>query len=285
MTWRERAPEPVKRAGRRLSRGVGLLTADARLLPTFLVVGAQRAGTTSLHRALLAHPQVVGPVLHKGVHYFDVSYTRGLRWYRAHFPLARVATGRAGGPPAVFESAGYYLHHPYAPARIAETLPGVRVVAMLRDPVERAYSAHRHEVARGFETLGFEQALEREPERLEGEVERLRDPGYVSVAHRHHSYVDRGRYAEQVERLWAAFGRDRVHLVWSEDFFERPEPVFAALCDFLGLSSFTPPTFERWNARPRAPMADATRARLDAVYEPLDAALAELTGEVPSWRR
>jgi hypothetical protein len=282
---RQRVPDPVKQAGRRLSRSAGLATAGARLLPSFLVVGAQRSGTTSLHRALLAHPQVVGPVLHKGVHYFDVAATRSLRWYRAHFPVAAVARARTGGRPVAFESSGYYMHHPYAPARIAVALPGVRVVAMLRDPVERAYSAHRHELLRGFETVGFEEALDLEPERLAGEVERLRDPAYVSHSHRHHSYVDRGQYVDQVRRLFETFGRDRVHLVWSEDFFERPEPVFAELLDFLGLDAWQPPSFERWNARPRAPMAPATRARLEAHFAPYDDALAELVGRTPSWKR
>jgi len=284
-TARSRVPDPVKEAGRRVSRAVGAATAGTRLLPTFVVVGAQRAGTTSLHRALLAHPHVVGPVLHKGVHYFDVAYDRGMRWYRGHFPVAAVARARVGRPPAVFESSGYYMHHPWAPGRIAEALPGVRIVAMLRDPVERAYSAHRHELARGFETVGFEEALDLEPSRLAGEAERLRDPVATSHAHRHHSYVDRGQYVEQVRRLHDAFGADRVHVVWSEDFYEDPEPAYAGLLGFLGLEPWQPPAFERWNARPRSPMAEATRARLEAHFRPYDDALTELLGQVPSWRR
>jgi hypothetical protein len=275
----------VKEAGRTVTRALGRASAGSRLLPTFLLIGAQRAGTTSLHRALLGHPAVVGPVLHKGVHYFDVAYPRGVRWYRGHFPTSAVARRRAGGPPQVFESSGYYLHHPYVPDRIAAHLPDVKLVAMLRDPVERAYSAHRHELARGFETLGFEEALDREAERLAGEVERLRDPAYVSRAHRHHSYVDRGQYAEQLARYRDRFGADRVHVVWSEDFYERPEAAYADLLDFLGVAPWQPPTFERWNARPRAPMAEATRARLEAHFAPHDAALAELLGQVPSWTR
>jgi hypothetical protein len=184
-----------------------------------------------------------------------------------------------------FESSGYYMHHPLAPGRIAADLPGVRLVALLRDPVERAYSAHRHERARGFDTVGFEEALELEPARLAGEVERIRsEPGYESLAHRHQSYVDRGHYAEQLAVLFDAVGRDRVHVAWSEDFFERPEETFAALLDFLGLAPFTPATFERWNARPRAPMAEATRARLVDHFAPHNEALARLVGEDPPWQ-
>ena len=283
---RSSMPEPVKLAGRRATRVVGLATAGARLLPSFLVVGAQRAGTTSLHRALCAHPSVVGPNLHKGVHYFDVDHAKGPRWYRAHFPLEAVARARRQGDPTAFETSGYYMHHPLAPARIAAELPDVRLVAMLRDPVERAYSAHRHELLRGFETLGFEEALDAEPTRLAGEVERLRaDPRYQSHAHRHQAYVQRSQYVEQLRTLFELFGRDRVHVAWSEDFFEEPEAAFAGILEFVGLPVSFPPSFERWNARPRAAMAASTRTRLEEHFRPFDDDLALLLGEEPSWRR
>ncbi len=289
MTLRESAPSGVKRVGRSLTRTVGHRTAAVRMLPAFLVVGAQRSGTTSLHRALIGHPAVVPPLFHKGVHYFDVAYGRGPAWYRGHFPVQALAQRRTAGTPGApvtFESSGYYMHHPLAAERIAADLPGVRLVAMLRDPVERAYSAHRHELARGFETEPFERALELEPERLAGEVERLRrDPHAVSHAHRHHSYVDRGQYAGQVRRLVELVGRERVHVMYSEDFFARPEPEFERLLDFLGLPQWRPEVFERHNARSRAPMQEATRTRLAAHVAPHDDELAALLGEEPGWRR
>ena len=279
-------PDPVKVAGRRASRALGRATADRRVLPSFLVVGAQRAGTTSLHRALLDHPSVVAPNLHKGIHYFDIAHANGLRWYQAHFPIEAVARARHGRGLQAFESSGYYMHHPLAPARIAEALPGVRLIAMLRDPVERAHSAHRHEVARGFDSVSFEEALDLEPSRLAGEVDRiLADPGYQSHALRHQAYVHRGQYVEQLRVLFDLFGRDRVHVVWSEDFFERPEATFSAVLEFLRLPVSLPRAFERWNARPRGAMADATRRRLEDHFRPYDDDLALVLGEEPSWRR
>jgi hypothetical protein len=288
VTIREHAPTRLKLAGRRAATTVGRRTSAVRMLPDFLVVGGQRCGTTSLHRALLTHPAIRPPLFHKGVHYFDVAYERGPDWYRGHFPVRALADKRVGrhGPARTFESSGYYMHHPLAPERISADLPGVRLVVMLRDPVERAYSAHRHELERGFETESFERALELERQRLAGEVERIRaEPGYVSHAHRHHSYVDRGRYAGQVSRLFGLFGRDRVHVLTSEDFFTRPEPVYDRLLEFLGLPIHHPPAFEQHNARRRAPMPEAVRDRLRAEFEPHDDALAGLLGEQPGWRR
>jgi hypothetical protein len=277
---RRDAPQWVKESGRTLTRTAGRLSSGVRMLPDFLLVGTQRGGTTSLFRALADHPGTAQPTFHKGVHYFDVHYARGEAWYRGHFPLRR-------GSRLAFESAGYYMHHPLAPARIAADLPGVKLLAILRDPVERAFSAHKHELARGFETeASFERALDLEPERLAGEVERIRaEPDYLSHAHRHHSYLDRGRYADQLEVLFGLVGRDRVHVVFAEDFFAEPERVYDAVVDFLGLARWRPAAFERHNARPSAPLSPALRERLTEHFAPHDERLAALLGEVPPWRR
>lgn len=257
------------------------------MLPGFLMVGTQRSGTTSLYRGITVHPAIAPPLFHKGVHYFDVNYQRGPDWYRGHFPVRALAYRRlAPARPVTFESSGYYMHHPLAPGRIAADLPEIKLVVLLRDPVERAYSAHSHEYARGFETEPFEKALELEPERTRGEVERMRaDPAYVSHSHRHHSYVDRGRYAEQLTALFELFGRQRVLVHYSEDFFVEPERVYTDITDFLGLPRWQPPGFERHNARSRTPMPESVRRRLTDHFAPHDEALASLLGEPPAWHR
>src|SRR5215469_16849852 len=112
-------------------------TAGLRMEPGFILIGAQRCGTTSLFHALTAHPQVVPPTFRKGVNYFDLNYHRGPRWYRAHFPLAALASRRAAhhGGAVAFEASGYYLYHPFALSRAAADMPELKLVAMLRDPV------------------------------------------------------------------------------------------------------------------------------------------------------
>ncbi|MFC7326713.1 sulfotransferase domain-containing protein [Marinactinospora rubrisoli] len=279
----------AQEAARRAADAFGQCTRGLRVLPTFLIAGAQRCGTTSLFKALTQHPAVLGPVLRKGVHYFDVGHHRGLDWYRGHFPLAMRTRRRRGAPPApvqVGESSPYYLFHPLAAERIARELPEVRVIVTLRDPVQRAYSAHVHERARGFETEPFERALELEQDRLAGTEERLRaDPTAVSHSHRHHGYLARGRYAEQLERLEKHLGRDRLYVVDSGDLFTDPEPVFAEVELFLGLPHRPDIRFERHNARPRADMDPALRARLEEYFAPHDERLAAWWGRTPSWRR
>jgi hypothetical protein len=271
-----------------LVHGVGRATGSLRVLPNLLLAGGQRCGTTSMYRALAQHPAVHKPLLHKGVHYFDTAYDQGEAWYRGHFPtratVARLRR-REGVEPVVFESSPYYGFHPLAGARIAADIPGVRLLVLIRDPVERAYSAHAHELARGFETEPFERALALERSRLAGEEERLAtDPRYVSHAHQHQAYVRRGEYVDLLRRLERLVGRDRLHVVDSHRFFTEPEPTFAAVTEFLGLRGAAGVRFERHNARPRPALSDSIRDRLDSHFAPYDEQLAGWLGWQPSWR-
>jgi hypothetical protein len=282
---RERAPHRLVLRLRSWVELWGSVTSPWRLRPSFLIVGAQRAGTTTLYRVLSDHPQVARPTQSKGIGYFDVRYDRGPRWYRGQFPLSWRARRKHGSGVVTFESSGYYLFHPLAAERIARDLPDVRVVVLVREPVERAYSAHRHEQARGYESEPFERALELEEQRMVGEVKRLvADPSYVSFSHRHHSYLARSRYSEQIDRFIELLGHDRVCILDAGAFFEDPAAEFERLRSWLGLAEWKPGSVEQWNARPRSPMPEELRERLSRYFEPYDARLAEQMGRTPSWR-
>lgn len=280
-------PKPLRRVGRYAYAQISTLTAPLRLEPSFILMGAQRCGTTSLFRALSAHPQLAPPTFWKGINYFDLNYYRGAAWYRSHFPVAEIARRRAAryGAVAAFEASGYYVYHPCAVERLARDVPAMKLVVMLRDPVDRAYSAYKHEHARGFEHEGFEKALALEDDRLSGEAERMRDdPTYKSFSHRHHSYRHRGHYAEQLERVFRFFPQAQVHVIDSAEFFDRPEREFGRLLGFLGLQPFTP-SLSRWNARPGAPIPSQTRQLLEGHFLAHDKRLAELLGRPLSWMR
>jgi hypothetical protein len=285
-------PSGVKRVVHLGSRSYGRLTAPSRMTPSFLICGGQRCGTTSLYRALSAHPVVLKAVLHKGVHYFDTSYGNGMSWYRGHFPLQRTAqkiTERYGAPAQTFESSPYYLYHPQAAARIAHDLPDAKLIALVRDPVQRAYSQHAHEVARGFENeRDFGSALALEPARLHRQEERLAgDPDYYSFAHQHHAYRARGEYARYLNELAKHVGRDRIHVVESERFFTAPEQVYDEVLTFLNLPTNLPrPPFEKHNARPRnSDMNPRLHKDLTAHFTPHDESLTTWLGHPPIWRR
>ena len=191
------------------------------------MIGAQKAGTTALYAYLRWHPGITGPSW-KEVSFFDRHWWRGEAWYRGQFPLR-------AGERLVGEASPSYLFHPLAPERARSLVPDARLVALLRDPVDRAYSQYQHEVALGREPLSFEDALAAEDERLRGEVERLvADPRAFSRAWWDHSYASRGRYAEQLERWLAVFPREQLLVVRTEDLGERPAETYASILSFLG---------------------------------------------------
>jgi hypothetical protein len=282
-------PLPVQRVIRSASRTVGQLTAGARMLPSFLIVGAQRCGTTSMYKTLTGHPNILPAVLHKGAHYFDTGYANGPAWYRGHFPFRTKATAveRATGHRAITgESSPYYMFHPLAAQRIAADLPDAKLIVLLRDPVERAYSAHTHEQARGFEPEPFERALELEESRIAGEEEKLiASPAYRSYHHQHNAYLTRGHYVDYLERVEKVVGRERMFVIDSGDLFTEAEPIFDGLVGFLDLPAWRPASFGKHNARPRMDMSGALRARLDEHFAPYDERLATWLGRMPSWRR
>ena len=281
-------PPAAKRAVHSVSVGTGRLTHRARMLPGFLIVGAQRCGTTSMYRTLSQHPAILKAVLHKGIHYFDTGYDHGLGWYQGHFPLrahAALVRRTSGDVPLTFESSPYYMFHPLAAQRILRDLPEVKLLVLVRDPVERAYSAYAHELRRGFETEPFERALELEDQRLAGEAERIvSQPGYLSHSHQHNSYLTRGIYVDQLERLEKLFGRDRLHVVDSGRFFTDPKPVYDGVLEFLGLRHHGYPVFEQYNSRARSPMPEALRTKLSEHFLPSDERLTPWLGQPPSWR-
>jgi Sulfotransferase domain len=285
-SFRAHLPDRTVRAVRYLAICWGKLTASLRMDPTIIVIGAQRSGTTTLFRLLEQHPSLVRPTLSKGTGYFDDGFRRGVRWYRAHFPLRLTARLLKGPQAQTFDINGYYMFHPLAAERMAQTLPNAQIVALLRDPVERAYSAYRHEYARAFEDQGFADALALEDQRTAGEAEKLASvEGYTSYAHRHYAYRQRSEYSTQLERYLRAFGRDRVHIIDAGLFFAEPAAEFVRLQKALGLEVWHPGQVERWNARAGDALSDTERDRLLRHFEPYDEALAQMMSQPPSWRR
>src|SRR6266700_1060269 len=205
---KDAAPGPVKAFSRQLFRTYGMATGDLRSMPNFIIIGTKRGGTTSLYRYLLQHPMILPtfPSFQtlKGVRFFDEHFNKGFRWYRSHFPST-----------------------PY------RSMPRVKVIALLRNPIDRAYSHYRDEVKLGVEALSFEEALEREPVRWAGELEKtVTDPAYYSATLDRYSYLARGVYLPQVETWMQAFPADQLLILRSEDLSTDPQRVHAAVLEF-----------------------------------------------------
>lgn len=266
-------------------RSMGLLTGRLRLLPDFVIIGAQRCGTTSLFNYLTQHSDVA-PSCPKEVHYFTLYYDRGESWYRSHFPLARQkdAARRSGRSFAAGEATPYCLMHPHAPRRAADTIPEARLIVLLRNPVDRAYSHYHYEVEMGAETLSFEAALEAEEARISGEYRKLlEDEHYRSFNYQHYTYLTRGRYAEQLERWFACYRREQILVLKSEDLHRDPRGTLDTVTAFLELPAGDFSGFERHNRLRYRPMDPALRERLGDVFRDANRRLYDLLNADFGW--
>jgi sulfotransferase family protein len=272
--------ESLKRPLRRLRADYHELTAPLRGLPSAVIIGAQKSGTTSLFNYLAQHPDVLPP-LGKEIHYFDFHYDRGPKWYRGRFPYAH----RLRHGSLTLDASPYYLVHPLVPQRVAQLLPEVKLVALLRNPVDRALSHYQHEVRAGREPLAFTEAIDKESERLAGEEERLRDdPHYYSFNHHRYSYTRRGLYLDQLQRWVQHFPRTQLLVLQSEWLFRDPVAASARVHDFLGLRSHRLERYKPFlpgNYDPAMPAE--LRARLVAYFEPHNRKLYQWLGEEFNW--
>jgi hypothetical protein len=252
-----------------------------RALPDFLILGAQKAGTTTLYDNLVKHPRVV-PADIKEVHFFDSNWTRGVNWYRGHFALKSALQREAG--TITGEGSPYYLFHPLVPARVRQVVPAARLLVVLRDPVERAYSHYQHEKRKGREPLSFEEAVAAEPERLAGEMERVgADAGYASFALQHYSYVERGKYAEQLRRWFAMFPREQLLVLTSDELNREFNATMERAFEFLGVPPHSVERPKRSNVGSYEKMSEQTRAELSDLFRPHNAELEEMLGRKLGW--
>lgn len=273
---KDRSPRWAKTLADRSTRSVAVATASLRPAPDFLVIGTKRGGTTSMFNYLLMHPGVLGLFPQsrgkKSTDYFFKEQARGARWYRSHFhsrPYRALVERRIGYPPLGGEASPYYLWDPRVAEQAARLNPGLRAVALLRNPVERAWSHHQERVHMGVEPLSFSEALAAEAVRTEGELERMRrEPGYYSTAHDWYSYRERGIYLPQLQNWTASFPAEQLLVVTSEDLYGDVQGVFDVVCDFLGLGRVTLPTTRTFNSLTRSAIPDDVRRELSASYAP-----------------
>lgn len=277
----------VQRAPFRLRRSVGTAyrrgTQSRRALPGILVLGAIKAGTSSLFRWLVQHPQVAPPATgKKELRFFDTNYQRGVGWYRAQFPLAaKLAEGGYRGierGARCIDATPNYLFHPLAPERAARVVPEARMLVLLRNPVDRALSHYAMNVRIGLEDLPLGEALAAEADRIAPSLEHIRAGGTSKelLPYELFSYVSRGFYAEQLRRWYDVFPREQLLVLRSEDLFADPPAVGAQIVAFFGLDPWSGAPFPTRNADIEPEVTPDLRRSLEARFAEPNEDLAEL---------
>ena len=264
------------------------LTSFLRFKPSYLILGAQKGGTTSLHEYLVSHPGTVASYV-KEIHYFDINFQNKESWYRAHFglrfyySLLRMVrkAGRVTG-----DCTPYYLFHPHAPSRASKKYPQIKLIVVLRNPIDRAYSHYLHNKRKGRESRSFEEAIADEQAKMPGETQRLKEnPEHDCHYHRHYSYLSRGLYIDQLLRWTSFYPSEQLLVLQSEEMFTSPQNVFSRVLNFLDLEDHYLDSYEAFNKQIYpAKMDRETRAQLNAFFAPYNSRLYEFLNINFNWK-
>jgi len=250
-----------------------------RALPDFIIIGVQKGGTSSLFELLKQHPNIKTSVF-KEVHYYDFQYQKGKKWYRSFFPLLKRDKKLVYG-----EASPYYFFHPLVPERIYKDNPNVKLILLLRDPVDRAYSHYQMERRKGREKLkSFEEAISKETERIQKGYDGITN-GKQLYNYNHHiySYVARGRYDVQLKRWLQYFKREQLLVLKSEDFFVSPHNNLERIYKFLDIPVIFPKDLLVKNQGMYNPVKNDTIKHLRDYYKPHNEELSRFLGENFQW--
>lgn len=266
-----------------------VLTSPIRILPDFIIIGAMRSGTSVLYNYIVTHPFIF-PALRKEINFFSTLHYLGTNWYKSNFTLKFTKFIECKIKRKKFvtgESTPYYLFHPLSARRIHDLLPNIKLIVILRNPIDRAYS-HYHVIknsrdARKPEKLSFDDAIKEEKKRLENEREKIiSNPNYESPTHRRFSYISRGLYVDQLEEWMNFFPRNQFLILTNEDLDSKPIETCNKIFEFLGLPHYEINVLKK-NAGKYEKMKEQTRKFLVEYFKPYNARLSKFLGRDLNW--
>ena len=265
------------------------LTRQIRVLPDFIIIGARKCGTTSLYEYLAQHPDVL-PALSKELFYFDHHYEKGSNWYRRHFPtrVEKWVYEKALGSQIITgEATPSYFYHPFVARRIAALLPKVRLILLLREPVEAAYSAYQFGIKMGTYTakdVVFEKVIQHELEYIQQGGELFcRADGTFSI-NPQCSYLARHAYIELIKPWLEVFDRSQIKIILSEELFTSPARVYKEVQEFLGLPIHELNSYEQFNQNGYQKLEAGVALHLDDFFAPFNDRLSNFLSRSLGWQ-
>jgi len=212
------------------SRATGQQDGETAALPNFLILGSAKCATTSIHYYLNQHPEIF-MTGKKECHFFCAPEIDDRHYQPQYQPIRKRGEYESlfkdvGASRVLGESSPMYLFYPQAAERIREAIPNAKLLAILRNPADRAFSAYLHAVRDGLESLPFEEALEAEPERMRS--------GQYSATH---AYGEFGFYFEKLRPYYDRFSRDQIKVLLYEQVNGNMQESLRDLCEFLNVSA------------------------------------------------
>ncbi len=266
-------------------RHIYALTGPLRVLPDFVVIGVVRGGTTSLYQYLGEHPCVVRSAYDE-LGFFDSNFELGLNWYRSLFPTVFTKNRIKSRQKQfmTFDVTPFYIYNPKVAQRILKTLPKAKLIAILRNPIDRAYSNYHLGVRQGNERRSFEEIINEDIKMLENARSRVSETEYYqSVVEE--SYLARGFYAEQLKIWMKLFPKEQLLVISTEDLAKNPHKTLGDIFAFLNLPIYEVKNLGKKNEAKYHSMNPGTRKFLIDYFKPYNIELYNLLGKEFEWDR
>ena len=265
-----------------VKRGMAGITASSRVLPDFIIIGTARSGTTSLYYNICEHPCVI-PAAYDEIGFFDSNYHLGINWYRSMFPTQRKMeeVKKNTGFAITGEDTPFYIWNQLVANRILTTLPNARLIVLIRNPVDRAYSNYHLGLRSGTENLSFEDAIKSELDRLD--TVETHSENYVAKFTIPRSYIAKGLYAEQLKIWFELFSSEQLFIVNTDDFESYPQKTLNQIYSFLRIPEINVGNLEKHKVESYGKMKSETREFLLDLYKPYNEILFNLIGQKFDW--
>lgn len=269
------------------SRGFRTITNPMRILPDFIIIGYHKCGTSSLYHYIVQHPNIRHTSV-KEVHYFDLSYWRDTGWYKSHFPTKLYKNyfeKKHKLPFITGECSPLYAFHPKVPERIKKLVPNVKLIVILRNPVDRCYSLYHQYIRLGYDMGSFEEVVKKDKEQLDFTIRKFLNDEVRAYNVRQDLFplVSMGVYEEHLKNWLKIFSKEQFLFVKSEDLETNTQKTLDKIFEFLQVPEFRFESFEKQNVGEYKAMNQKTREALEEFYRPHNKKLEELLGMQFNW--
>jgi len=281
-------PSLINRALYKARRIRHKLTGSIRVLPDFLIIGVPRAGTSSLYNYLIQHPNIV-PALWKEVNYFNLNYNKGVNWYKSHFPSTLIKFYYTKIKKTNFmtgEATPEYLYRKIDAKRVHDLLSNVKIILLLRNPVDRAHSDYWQSKRKGRVSLPIEEVMKNQINEKPKPIEEIdtEENNEKELYRFRGKFLFRGLYVDLVKYYLETFPNDQILILKSEDLFADPQAAFDQVLNFLKLPNFKLKKFKKFNFHDDQSKIDKKlRKTLQDYFEPHNKKLYKLLGRDFGW--
>jgi hypothetical protein len=216
-----------------IKRNIYSVTGPLRVLPDFLVIGVKRCGTTSLFHNLPKHPSILNSH-HDGIGFFNDNYQLGVNWYRSFFPtiFSKNKIIKKYGDCKTFDVTTRYIEDRSTAKKIKEIIPNAKIIVMLRNPVDRAYSQFNVSVKEKVETRSFHDAINEEIENIKKE-----NMKNFEISKNEFDYIKKGMYASQLKPWFDIISKDNIGIFSTEEFKKNNQNIYNMIFKFLGITN------------------------------------------------